>query len=252
MVKTREDFKPDVGGFLDGVDGEIVDARFDIASGDYADKVMLGGGGAQPPVVIQLTVESPSLERPAMQSYSVGSQDIWEIVDDGKRIQNIKNPDRHAFRSGSRAYALVEAMLTAIGDGDLGKGQDIAAKQDRPYMNDAAFYTGFNFYWETQSLSTVGGGKTSVPLPSKFLGEAKKVAPKGGTTAPIVSNDALDKILVDNASGKSEKELKSFAVRNPEIKKDDAFMKAVVSGKKLRELENAGTLTLDPDTKTYL
>ena len=86
MVKTRDDFQPDVGAFLDNVDGDIVEVEFDVASGDYADKVMMGGGDVQPPVVIKLTIESPELEKPAIQSYSVGSQDIWEIKDNGKAI----------------------------------------------------------------------------------------------------------------------------------------------------------------------
>ncbi len=260
MTKTRDDYKPDVGGFLDGINGEIVEAMFDVASGEYADKVMLGGPDAKPPIVLILTVMSIDREEPITQSWSVGSQDTWEIINGGKAIQNIKNPDKHSFRSGSRAMSLVEAMMTAVGDGDLEKGQDIIIKRDK-YMTEAAFYVDFNFGWATQQLATVQGGKTTpVPLPAKLIGMA---AVKGKTAQPaatksagkgtVVSADAaLDQLLADNANGKSEKELKSFAVRNPDIKKNDAYMKAVVSGKKLRELENAGTLTLDPDTKTYL
>jgi len=251
MVKTRADFMPEVGGFLDNVDGDIVDTEFAIATGDYADKVMMGGGDAKPPVVIRLTIESPELERPAVQSFSVGSQDLWNIASDGKSIENVKNPDRHLFRKGSRAWTLVEAMMTAVGDGNLDKGQDFFIKKD-VYMTEAKFYTGLSFHWAAKTLDTVGGGKTNTPLPEKFLGEAKPAKGKAAPVIETVEDEALDAIIVANASGKTDRELKSFAVRSPEIKKDDAYMKAVVSGKKLKQLEYAGLLTKDPDTQKYL
>jgi len=269
MPKSREDFQPDVGGFLDGVSGEIVDAMFDIASGDYADKVMLGGADAKPPVVLTLTVNSPDRVDPVTQSWSVGSQDIWEIINGGKAIQNIKNPDKHSFRSGSRAMSLVEALMTVAGDGDLEKGQDIIIQRNH-YMTEAAFYIGFNVTWATQLLATVQGGTPKpVPLPESLISIASaKAATKPGVKTAVkpavkaaaaaapeaeASDTAdLDQVLVDNASGKSEKELKSFAVRNATIKANDVYMKAVVSGKKLRELEAVGTLTMDPESKTYL
>ena len=250
MVKTRDDFMPDVGAFLDNVDGDIVDTEFKIASGDYADKVMMGGSDAQPPVTIALTIESPELERPAIQSYSVGSQDLWEILDGGKAIRNVKNPDRHLFRKGSRAWALAESMMTAVGDGKLDKGQEFFIKRDA-YMTEAKFYTGLSFHWATKSLGTVGGGKTNTPLPEKFLGEAKPA--KAAKVAVVeVEDETLDAIIVENAPDKTDRELKSFAVRNPDIKKNDAYMKAIVSGKKLRQLEEAGLLTKDPDTQKYI
>ena len=249
MPKTREDFQPDVGGFLDDVDGDIVDAEFAIASGDYADKVMMGGAGAKPPVVVKLYIESLELERPATQSYSVGSSELWEIQDNGKSVRNVKNPDKHLFRKGSRAWTLVETMMTTVGDGDLEKGQDFFIKRDM-YMTNAKFYTGLSFHWAVQSLETVGGGRTNTPLPEKFLGETKK----GKVAAPKVEveDSALDAIIIENATDKTERELKSFAVRSPEIKKNDAYMKAVVSGKKLKQLEEEGKLTKDPETLKYI
>ena len=252
MVKTRDDFIPDVGAFLDNVDGDIVDAEFKIATGDYADKVMMGGEASKPPITVALTIESPELEKPATQSYSVGSQEFWEIQDGGKAIKNIKNPDRHLFRKGSRAWALAEAMMTTIGDGNLEKGQDFFIKRD-VYMTEAKFYTGLSFHWATQSLDTVGGQKTNTPLPEKFLGEAKPVT-KGKATpvVDVVEDEELDALIVTNAPDKTDRELKSFAVRNPEIKKNDAYMKAIVSGKKLKQLEEAGLLTKDPDTEKYI
>ena len=249
MVKTREDFQPDVGGFLDDVDGDITDASFGVASGDYADKVMLGRADAQPPVIIRLTIESPDLESPALQSYSVGSQDIWEIQGAGKSIKNTKNPDKHVFRKGSRAWALVEAIMTAVGDGNLDKGQGLLIKRDK-YMTEADFYIGLSFHWAVKSLETVSGGKTNTPLPEKFLGEAK------GKAAPAqkieIEDTSLDAIIIENATDKTEKELKVFAIRNPDIKKNEAYMKAVISGKKLKQLEEEGKLMKDPDTQKFL
>ena len=255
MPKTREDFVPDVGAFLDNVDGDIVEAVFDIASGDYADKVMMGGGGTQPPVVLRLTIESPELDRPAVQSYSVGSQDVWEILDNGKAIQNIKNPDRHLFRKGSIGWALVEAIMTSIGEGNLEKGQDYFIKRDK-YMTQADFYTGLSFHWATKALTFNIGGRTftsNPPLPETYLGEAKPTTKeKADTTVTVVEDETLDAIIIGAAPDKNGRELKSFAVRSPDIKKNDAYMKAIVSGKKLRQLEEAGLLTRDPDTQKYI
>jgi len=70
--------------------------------------------------------------------------------------------------------------------------------------------------------------------------------------AATVEDEALDQIIIDNASDKTDKGLKSFAVRNGDIKANDAYMKAVVSGKKLKELEDAGKITKDPSTEKYL
>jgi len=251
--KTREDFAPDIGGFLDNVDGDIVDAVFEIASGKYADQVMMGGSDAKPPIVITLTVESPALEKPANQSYSVGSSNIWEIVDGGKAIVHT-SPDKHSFRKGSIAWHLVEAMMNAAGGGDLDKGQEFFVNRDH-YMTEVEFFTGLSYHWAVTEIKTeIGKGHTVIshpPLPEVFLGEMTGKAGKAGK-AGTPDTDELDTILIANASGKTDKELKSFAVRNADIKKNDVYMKAVVSGKKLKELEDKGDLTKDPDTGMYL
>lgn len=257
MVKTRDDFMPDVGAFLDNVDGDITDAVFEVATGDYADRIMVENATAKPSVGVRLTIESPELEKPASQFYSIGSQELWEILDDGKAVRNIKNPDRHVFRKGSIAWTLAEAMFLAAGNGDLGKGQDIIGINRNKYMTDADFYTGTSWHWVTKTVTTTIQGRTvtSNPrVPEKFLGEAKPVS-KGKTatkTVDTVEDAELDALIVANATDKTDRELKSFAVRNPDIKKNDAYMKAIVSGKKLKQLEEAGLLTMDPDSKKYI
>lgn len=259
MPKTREDFMPDIGGFLDGVPGDIIDATFEIASGEYADRVMLGGGASKPPVMLRITVESPNLEKPAEQGYSVGSQEQWEIADDGKSITNLKNPDKHTFRDGAIAMELVKAMAVALGDGSMEKGQDVFAKRDH-YMTEAGFYTGLSFDWEVKTITRKIGQRdvtSKPPLPANFLGETsaktKGPAKKGAKPASSSTDTSeLDQLLADNASGKTDRELKSFAVRQDTIKANDPYMKSVVSGTKLKDLENAGTLTKDPSTDRYL
>jgi len=246
--KTRDDFTPDVGGFLDGMNGDITEAKFEIASGDYADRIIAGGGDAKPGVMLTLTVVSPELERPLDQSFSVGSSDLWDIAADGRSITHTKNPDKHMFRKGSRAWALVEAMMTAVGDGKLEKGQDFFIGRDS-YMTQAEFYEKLSFYWETQSLPTVGGQKTNVPLPAKYLGEAKSGSGGGAKAGTVEDTTDLDLHVVANASGKTITELKTWAIKDEKIKTNNAYKTLIVSGKKLKELEESGMLILGEDKK---
>jgi hypothetical protein len=259
---TREDLAPDIGGFLDNVPGEIIKATFELASGKYADQIMMGGGNAKLPVMLTISVESPDLEKTASQSYSVGGSDVWDIVGDGKSIVNIKAPEKRSFRKGSMAWRLVESMMEAAGEGDIDKGQAYFIGRGH-YMTDAAFFTGLNWQWEVKEIKIeIGSGANKKeiisrpPLPAKLLG-ATEAAATGKTAtktaaAPVAGAEGLDKLVIDNASGKSEKEVKTFAVHNPEIKKNDAYMKSIVSGKKLRELEASGTLVKHPDTGLYI
>ena len=153
------------------------------------------------------------------------------------------------FRKGSRAGALVEAMMTAVGGGVLGKGQDFFINRNC-YMTEAKFFEGLNFYWETKSLPTAakGGTPRDVPLPVKFLGEVK-----GGAAAPAgaqaVDTTVLDAMVMANASGKTQQQVKTWAVKDPDIKANKEYMTSVVNGKKLTELENGGQLTLGADGK---
>jgi len=259
MPKTRDDFLPDFGGFLDGVPGDIIDANFAVASGDYADKAMATGTTDDLPIMLQLTIESPNLDKPAIQGFSIGKQEQWEIQDNGKTLVNKKNPDKHTFRDSSMAMALVKAMAEAMGNGNIEKGQDMFAKRDH-YMTEAAFYTGLSFDWEVKVITRDIGGKqvtSKPPLPVNFLGEtavktASKPAEAPAGNKTVANTGDLDKILISNSAGKTEKELKAFAVKDTAIKSDKDYLKAVISGAKLKELEEAGSLIKDPDTDTYM
>ena len=257
-MSQREDFMPDSGGFLDNMDGDIVEAIFDVASGEYADKVMAGASNAKPPVILTLTIESPDLDKPAKQSYSIGSQDVWEIASDGKSITNVRSPDKKRFRDGSIAWSLVNAMMVAMGEGSLEKGQDIAIKKDI-FMTDAKFYENTSWHWEVTEIKRDIGGKTVTsrpPLPVECLKEQKPTNPekvKPGAKKSDVDAPDLDLILISNAPGKDERGLKSFAVRNAEIKANDAYLKSVIQvGGKLKTLEDEGLLTKDPDSGKYI
>jgi len=262
MPRTREDFIPaPAGGFLDGATAEITDAFFDIASGEYADAILMGGDSkTKPSVVLKVVIESPDLEKPAEQQFSVGSQDIWEVSDDGKSITNIKKPDSELFLESCMAASLVNALAEALGGGDMEKGQDVFMKRDIP-MTNASFYLGLGtFDWEVKEIKRMIGKREVIsrpPLPVRLVNEPVKrtTAARSASkaAAPVaVENNELDQIIIDNAAGKTETELKQFAVKVQEIKDNKTYMTSVVRGGKLEELENAGKIMKDPDTNTYL
>lgn len=275
MAKSREDYAPDIGGgFLDNVDVDITKVSFAVATGEYADKILMGGGDQKPPVVMIVMFEGPELEKPREQSFSVGSSELWEVSEDGSFITNKKDSTKHGFRKGSRAYSLIEAMFLAVGgaseediievftnpkvkknvQAELEKGQDFFIKRDA-YMTEAKFAEGLSFHMVSMKLPTVEGKEpSSVPLPVKFLGDKKQ---SKGKTAPVgkkavSTNDALDKIIIEAASGKTDKEMKVFAVRNDVVKKDTTYLKGVVDGSVLKRLEDAGSITKDPESGKFL
>ncbi len=275
MAKSREDYAPDVGGFLDNVDVDITKVSFAVATGEYADKILMGGGDQKPPVVMTVTYEGPELEKPREQSYSVGNSELWEVSDDGSFITNKKDSTKHGFRRGSRAYSLIEAMFLAVGgasedditevftnpklkknvQAELEKGQDFFIKRDA-FMTENIFAEGLSFHMVSMKLPTVEGKEpSSVPLPVKFLGDKKpskgKVVPAGKKTV-ATTNDALDKIIIETASGKTDKEIKVFAVRHDVVKKDAGYLKGVVDGSVLKRLEDAGSITKDPESGKFI
>lgn len=276
MAKTREDFMGDKGGFLDGVRGKIVDAIFEIASGDYADRVAAGDEKSKPPVVLTLTVESDELEKPAKQGYSVGGQDIWDIQEDGATIVNKKNPEKHIFRDGSTAHTLVESLAIAIGangraatkEDDTEKlieeGQKAFIKRDY-YVTDRRFFLGWDVTWATKLIERTIGDKnvkSRPPVPVIFHGVAdakagatgtKKSAPAAAKQEELDPNDAeLDQLLIDHVAetpGLDARALKSWAVRQPAIKANTDYMNKITSGVKTKQLEDTEKLIKDADGK---
>ena len=120
-------------------------------------------------------------------------------------------------------------------------------------MTEANFYTGLSFHWAVQEIKRDIGGKSITsrpPLPQKYLGEVGSGKGKAGSAS--VDTTDLDLLVVANATGKDEKELKSWAIRDANIKANDAYIKGVISGKKLTELEASGSLVKDPETGKYL
>lgn len=250
MPLTKADLTLDIGGFLDKVPGDVVEATFEIASGKYADQVMLGGKDSKPPLVLTLTIESPELEKPAQQSFSVGNAELWEIIDGGKAVINIKDGDKHRFRQGSMAGTLVEYMMKAVGDGDMDKGQSFFIERGH-FMTSADFYTGLAWQWEVQEIKRDIGGRevtSRPPLPMKYLGASSS----GVASAPAADFDELDALLIANASGKDEKDLRSWAVRNQAIKANTPYMTMIVNGSRVKELEAKGDLTRDPATGKFI
>jgi len=253
MPKTKDDFQPDTsGGFLDDADGDIIDAEFTEASGDYLKKMAMAEGSAKAtPIGINLTIESPDLERPIEQWYSIGADDVWEIKNGGKEVVNIKHPDRHSFRGGKkpcRGMSLVEAMATAIGGGNVDKGQEFFIKRDK-FMTEADFFVGLSFHWDRVALANVGEGTSDVPLPTSFLGEATKGKSKVKDAESADVTEDIEKLVSDAAVGLTERELKSKLIREFKDKIPETVMRDLVSGDGLKKLEDAGKLTLDQDKK---
>ena len=88
----------------------------------------------------------------------------------------------------------------------------------------------------------MGGDETDVLLPTTFLGEAKGATPK----AEVAD---LDSVVCDLAAGKSDRELKAAATKHPILKENLPYMRELVSGGKIAQLEKEGKLTRGPDGK---
>lgn len=242
---TREHFTTDTSGLLDDFDGVITGGYFGVKK-EYADKV----AGTEPPVMHLLVIETAELEKPIEQGYSVGSAKGWQVADGGSRVVSAKNPDLHVFHYLSRAGMLFDRICTLVGEGDKVKGQDFFIGRGH-MMTDGDIYMGLNFHWKRESMKTVEEGKTSdVLLPAVYLGEAKGGSVAGVTT--VEEDAALDAIVVEIATGKTERELKIVAMKHKVLGEKDkhiAYMRTLVSGPKLADLERDGKLTKGPDGK---
>ncbi len=240
MPKTREDYDLDSGLATD------FDCTFSAEFGtntQYVNKVNAGGGNMDPnEVFLNLTMDSPDLDKPVKQSYSIGSGKKWMANKDGSEITSEANPDSHRFNMNSSGGKLVARMFELVGGGDKNKGQDFFIARDM-YMTQTGFYNGIMFHMNQEKTKTQSG-ESNIMLPDKYLGEAK-VAAK--STAGV----DLDKIVIDLSQGKTDRELKAAAVKNDELKKPEnaAYLRDLISGTKLGNLEKDNKLTKGPDGK---
>ncbi len=234
MPKTREDFGLDSGLQTDY--DAVVAASFE-PNAQYAAKA---GTGDEP--MLKLTMESPDLDKPVVQYYSIGSGKRWKASKDASEITSEANPDSHRFNMNSSAGKLVARMFELVGGGDANKGQDFFIARDC-YMTQAGFYAGLKFHMNQEKTKTQSG-ESNIMLPDKYLGE-EKVAAK--TPAGV----DLDKIVIDNAQGKTDRELKAFAVKNDVLKAPEnaAYLRDLISGTKLANLEKEEKITKGPDGK---
>ena len=244
MVKTRADYEPDIGGLFDDFDSPILSAFFgENPREEYKAK-------ASDSIGILIELDSGG-EKPITQWYSIGGTDQWQILNNGAEVVRTKNPDKHAFHQKAKAYALVEKMITLVGDRDKVKGMDYFISKKDAYMTQNNFYTGLNFHWKQQDYSytnpeTKEVVKTTGLFPDKFLGEATVTAKAAATPVPT---DELDTIVVELSEGKDTRGLKQAVIRDDRFKGKDAFVQSVVNGSKIDQLEKVGKITKGPDGK---
>jgi len=239
VVKTREDYELE-SGLADDFDGVITDAYFEVnPNPEYVAKA-----GEEPGLA--LIIESPDLDQPVHQWYSCGAAKQWQIGRGGQEITSAVRPDSHRFNMNSKGGVLVSRMFEIIGNGDRGKGQDFFIKRDR-YMTEGAFYIGLNFHWLNKPAKMMG---TDMPVlsPVAYLGEVSPGKPSKATITGVPTED-LDTIVIELVSGKTEREVKMAAMKEDGLKANDAYMKELISGPKLKQLEDADKITRGPDGK---
>ena len=249
MPKTREDYNLETG-LADDFDGAITDAFFEV-NVRYAEV----SGTADP--MLTIVIETDSIEQPVENRYSCGGAKKWQISRNGKEVISGKNPDSHGFVRTSRAGAMVDRMFELVGGGNKEKGVAFFQARDR-YMTEGEFYTDLNFHWKREPMKVVGSSDTrDILMPSVFLGEVgkKTVSAKTGitttttTTTAATSDDELDNILIELVSGKTEKEVKVAATRNDKLRASTDYMRNLISGTKLTDLEKSGKIGKGPDGK---
>lgn len=253
--KTMEDMGLD-SGLADDFDGAIASAFFEVNT-QYAEIA-----GVQDPM-LTLVLDSPDFEDSAEQRYSCGAAKQWQIGRGGQEITSAKTPNSHRFNMSSRAGGLVSRMFELIGNGDKAKGQEFFVARDR-YMTEGEFYNGLNFHWKREPMKTVSGESRDILMPMTYLGEVApgNTSPSAkSSTAPTVSTaststtvvaDDLDAIVIGIASGKDARGVKIAAMKEEKLKANDAYMKDLISGSKLADLEKAGKLTKGPDGEKYI
>ena len=238
---TREDMQLD-SGIADDFDGVISEANFEI-NAQYAAK-----SGTQDPM-LTLIVDAPDIEKPVEIRYACGAAKQWEIKENGGELVSGKNPDIRRFNQNSRAGELVDRIFELVGGSDKVKGQDFFINKGF-FMTQAGFYTGLNFHWKRESKKTVSGESRDITMPCKYLGEVT-VAGKPAAGAAGAADEALDAIVIEMSSGKTEREIKIAATKNPTLMAAKSYMTELAStpSRKLVQLEKDNKISKGPDGK---
>ena len=236
-MPSREDWELE-SGLADDFDGTIVDSWFEINK-DYVLKA-----GKEIPM-LYLRIETPDLDQAVSQGWSCGEAKQWEIAGGDKSITSRTRPDSKVFNMNARAGQLVGRMISLIGDGDKGKGQDFFSK--RGFMTEAATYVGLNFHWNREKLPTVGEGAPSeVLLPTAYLGEVVGAAKATAAKAAAADGDFTEHYtaLIELAIGLTPAELKR-ALLSSELKEVPGLMPQIFNKGLLDKLEAEGLLEKD-------
>ena len=241
MPKTREDYELESGMADD------FDCTFAVSFEPNPQYAAKAGTGDEP--MLKVTMDSPDLTAPRVQFYSLGSGKQWKASKDASEITSELRPESHRFNMNSSGGKLVSRMFELVGKGDIAKGQDFFIARDS-YMTQAAFYNNLMFHMKIEKTTTVSG-EGNIMLPNAYLGEAKvstvNKAPTGGNTD-------LEAIVIGLASGKTDRELKTACVKDATLKASEntAYLKNLISGTVLADLEKADKITKDPATGKYI
>ena len=245
-----EDLLPEEG-FADDFDAAISDAYFDKHPNEkYRAKT-------SDPFLI-LVLDGKDLDEPQVKPYSIGAKREWQVVDKGAGVVSKAKPDTKTFIKASRAGTLIMEMARAVGEGDVNKGLESLANRGH-YMTEAGLYIGLNFHWLNKKMAQAGTNEdgtvseSDVLLPVAYLGEGttsgKSSASSGTKSDNKGTEDSsnLETLIVTNATGKTDRELKAFVMNNAEMKKNPGYQREAVTGTLLADLEKDGKLTKDPD-----
>lgn len=92
--------------------------------------------------------------------YSIGRD--WEANDDGSEVEH---PTKTRFIKSTRYGGFIERAK------ELG-ADEVLAQRGPP--TEAVVWEGLGFYWDNESLPTVGGENKDTLMPKKFLGEVEE------------------------------------------------------------------------------
>lgn len=220
---TLEDLELE-SGFADDFDAVVTHAHFEVNE-EYAAR-----SGTEDPLLV-LTLKSPQLENEIDSTgFSCGSAKRWQIERNGKEIVSETHPESHQFNMNANAGKLIARLIT-LGSKEFFLGR-------KAYMTQGEFYEGINCHWKREALPTVSGGSSDVLMPNLWLGAVKPVAEGDGVNPELVAQ------VVELASGKSPKELKSAVIKQVDKKSEGykVFIQSVLSGTLFSKLEEDAKL----------